>query len=273
MAIELEVKILNIDPRIEEEKIIKKGGRRVKDVLQKLYTYDLMSIYERFEEIIHHLQSENSIEVEVNYDKLKNLFWEIDNYDTSQKLDFLDIPNIGCLCDILNCDNWKVLIRNPKLKTYLKKFETNSRKWIRLRQSNENITLAVKYILDNHGGIVQNLMETEISVSSFEKTDEILQQLGFVHKSYQEKKRVIFEIDGHEVDFDFWPGIPPFMEFEGKSVEELKQITTLLEYSMDDVVSCTADEVYKMYGKNMLAERKLIFDTDCKNCECSAYFS
>ena len=55
MAIELEVKILNIDPRIEEEKIIKKGGRRVKDVLQKLYTYDLMSIYERFEEIIHHL--------------------------------------------------------------------------------------------------------------------------------------------------------------------------------------------------------------------------
>lgn len=259
MSMELEVKVLNINPKVEEEKIMRKGGKYVNTVFQKLYTYDLLSMYGRFQEIIRHLQSENSIEVDVDFEKLKNLFWEIDNYDPSLNLDFLNVSGISCLKDILNRNDWKSIVTDLKLQDYLKNFETNPHKWIRLRQSNEKVTLTVKHILNDNGNKVQNLMETEILVSSFEETDILLQQLGFVHKSYQEKRRVIFEICGYEVDFDFWPGIPPFMEFEGQTTDELKKITALLEYSMDDVVSCTADEVYKMYGKNMLSERTLTF--------------
>lgn len=63
--------------------------------------------------------------------------------------------------------------------------------------------LAVKHILNNKSSSIQDLMETEIEVQSFEETDVLLQQLGFVHKSYQEKKRIVFELDKHEIDFDF----------------------------------------------------------------------
>lgn len=259
MGMELEVKILNINPKCEEEKILKKGGRRVKEVSQKLYTYDLLSIYGRFQEIISHLESDNSVEIDVNYEKLRNLFWEIDNYEPSLDLSFLGNSEILHLEDILECSNWKELVESAELLSYLKRFSTNPHKWIRLRKTDEKVTLAVKHILDNKGGKIQNLLETEISVSSFQETDALLQQLGFVYKSYQEKKRLIFEVSGHEIDIDFWPGIPPFMEFEGKSTDDLREIIALLEYSLEDVISCTADEIYKMYGKNMLEGRTLIF--------------
>lgn len=259
MGLELEVKILDINPEYEEDKIIKKGGRRVKEVSQKLYTYDLLSIHGRFQEIVSHLESNNLVEIDVNFEKLKNLFWEIDNFDSSLDLSFFEDSQILHLGDILNHTNWKELIKNVQLMSYLKRLGTNPCKWIRLRKTNERTTLAVKHILDNEGRKMQNLIETEISVSSFEETDMLLQQLGFVHKSYQEKKRIIFEISEHEIDFDFWPGIPPFMEFEGDSIDDIKRITTLLEYTLEDVVSCTADEIYKMYGKDMFEGRTLTF--------------
>ena len=257
---ELEVKILNINTDIEKDKILKKGGRLLGEVSQQLYTYNLLSICGRFKEIIAHFDSDNSIEVEVNYEKLKNLFWEIDNYEPSPDLSFLGKTSVTHFSEILTCPDWKNVITNDLLISYIEKFNINPKKWIRLRRTNDKTTLAVKHILDNKGSVLQNLMETEITVPSFEETDALLQQLGFVHKSYQEKKRIIFELDGHEIDFDFWPGIPPFMEFEGSSMDDLKALLELLGYSMDDVVSCTADEVYRHYGKNMLGERTLIFD-------------
>jgi len=206
-----------------------------------------------------HLNSDNIVEIEVNYEKLKNLFWEVDQYEYLPDLSFLGKSNLVHFSDILIYPDWKDIVKNFSLISYMKQFNNNPKKWIRLRKTNDKTTLAVKHILNNKSSSIQDLMETEIEVQSFEETDVLLQQLGFVHKSYQEKKRIVFELDKHEIDFDFWPGIPPFIEIEGTSVDDLKTVLGLLEYSIDDVVSCTADEVYRKYGKNMLEERSLPF--------------
>ena len=259
MSIELEMKILNIDVEKEHEKILKKGGIFKEEVFQKLYTYDLFSIYGRFRDAIMHLNSKKIVEIEVNYEKLKNLFWEIDSSDLYVNRISIEGEKFENLQEILFLPNWMDVVQSEEVNSYLKEIDINPKKWIRLRETNGRTTLAVKHILNNKDNLVQNMMETEIEVRSFEETDKLLQQLGFVHKSYQEKRRMIFELNQYEIDFDFWPGIPPFMEFEGKTVEDLIKILELLEYSMEEAVSCTADEIYIMYGKNMLKDRVLTF--------------
>ena len=65
--------------------------------------------------------------------------------------------------------------------------------------------------------------------------------------------------DEYELDIDTWPGIPTYVEVEGKSEEDLENILSKLGYSMKDTVSCTADDIYRKYGKSMFDNRKLKF--------------
>ena len=260
MGLELEVKILNIDVEKEKHKILYLGGELVREVSQQLYTYDLPSIWGRYQEITKHLfSSYSAVGYEVNCDKLKNLFFEMDNLVPKANLSFFNSELIKQFSDILLQPNWIELLKVPDFLLYMKSFGINPNKWIRLRKTNEHVTLAVKHILADTNSSLQQLSETEVEVSSFEETNLLLEQLGFIFKSYQEKRRMVFQLNGHEIDFDFWPGIPPYLEIEGKSEKDLSDILHTLGYSIEDTVSCTADAVYRMYGKDMLKERRLTF--------------
>ena len=46
---------------------------------------------------------------------------------------------------------------------------------------------------------------------------------------------------------------------EGKSEDDLNNILNKLGYSMKDTVSCTADDIYRKYGKSMFDNRELKF--------------
>ena len=60
------------------------------------------------------------------------------------------------------------------------------------------------------------MKETEIVVPSIEEANSLLEALGFSYKSYQEKRRITYLLDNHEIDIDTWPGIPTYFEVEGK---------------------------------------------------------
>lgn len=92
------------------------------------------------------------------------------------------------------------------------------------------------------------MKETEIFVNSFEETNELLENLGFFHRSYQEKRRVKYILNEHEIDIDTWPGLSPYLEIEGKDKKDLEKILNLLGYSFKDAVSCTVDDLYKAFG-------------------------
>lgn len=263
MGVELEVKILDIDIDIEKRKILNLGGKFVRKVSQQLYTYDLPSIWGRYQEIIAHLvNSPSQVGFDVNYEKLKNLFSEIDNLVAQPNFSYFNSNSITHFSDILQRPNWIELLTHADFLQYIRSFDINPHKWIRLRKTNDFTTLAVKHILADTGSPLQQLLETEINVSSFEEADLLLQQLGFTFKSYQEKRRMIFDFSGHEIDFDFWPGIPPYMEIEGNSEGDILYILNALGYSLEDTVSCTADAIYKLYGKDMLEKRRLTFSND-----------
>ena len=68
-----------------------------------------------------------------------------------------------------------------------------------------------------------------------------------------------FSLSNHEIDIDFWPGIPAFMEIEGESESDIENILKKIGFTLMDTVSCTADEIYRMNGKNMFLSRELKF--------------
>ena len=90
--------------------------------------------------------------------------------------------------------------------------------------------------------------ETEILVNSIEETNELLENLGFYARSYQEKKRVKYILNNHEIDIDTWPKLPTYFEVEGNDKKDLEKILNLLGYSFEEAVSCTVDDIYNTIG-------------------------
>ena len=124
----------------------------------------------------------------------------------------------------------------------------------------ESVTLTVKHILKANETNIQQMQETEIRVNSFEETNELLEKIGFFHRSYQEKKREKYILNEHEIDIDTWPGIPTYFEVEGKDKKDLEEILNILGYSFDDAISCTVDEIYRKIGMDINNMSELKFE-------------
>lgn len=259
---EIEVKVLDIDVDVVRKKILESGGTELDIIDQKLYTYDMPTICGRFFEILEMLNSPINRNTDIFIAKMQNLLFEIENIESAELKSIYDSLKITKLQDIFDNENYIDLLNSAELLGYVKTLSINPNKWVRLRESNGRVTLATKHILLNNSSVIQQLMETEIEVVGFEETNELLLQLGFVHKSYQEKKRIKYCLSNHEIDMDFWPGIPAFIELEGSSEKDIENVLNKIGYTLDDTVSCTADEIYRMNGKDMFANRELKFN-DC----------
>lgn len=259
---ELEVKILNINKDEFIHKIKSMGATLKKETKQYLYTYDLPTIYGRFIDIKTQLKdNESDIKYETALEKLKLLFFELDNLLTEEnKKELSEIigeDNSSCLC---SKDNLLDYLDNNKFVDFINKFHNNSKKWIRVRQTNDKTTIAVKHILADNGTNLQQMLETEIEVPNIKEANNLLEALGYAYKSYQEKERITYVLEGYELDIDTWPGIPTYVEVEGKSETDLENILNKLDYSMKDTVSCTADEIYEKYGLSMFDRREIKFE-------------
>lgn len=261
---ELEVKILNIDKKEFIEKLEKAGAKFKSDNTQTLYTYDLPTIYGRYVDLLIQINNpESELKLETSIDKLKLLFFEIDNLLTNKDKNELKILiNEESFSDIIKKDNLTELIEklnNKSLIKFIEKFHNNQNKWIRVRETNGKTTIAVKHILASNESNIQQMLETEMKVQNIELANSMLEAIGYSYKSYQEKRRITYLLDEHEIDIDFWPGIPAYAEIEGTSEKDLEDFLNKLGYKIENTVSCTADEVYRMYGKSMFDKRELKF--------------
>ena len=115
-------------------------------------------------------------------------------------------------------------------------------KWIRLRTDGKKTTLTVKEIKKQD---IDGTEENEIEVSDFEKTNVILNKLGYFADTYQENKRTRYLLDGVEIDIDTWPYIPTYVEIEGHSTEEVENMIKKLELNKYKVTSLDVQSVFK----------------------------
>lgn len=121
-------------------------------------------------------------------------------------------------------------------------------KWIRLRTNGDMTTLTIKNVVSSK---IDGTQELEIVVDDFEKTNLILNELGFVAKGYQENRRCQYILDGVEIDIDSWPLIPTYLEIEGKSEQDVYQVLEKLGISKDFATSRDVEGIYLDYGHDL----------------------
>jgi len=154
-------------------------------------------------------------------------------------------------------DLWAKFLGEKFQKRYVYDFNPiNPNKWIRLRQKWDKVELTVKEILDDS---ITWTREIETTVGDFETTNLLLNELWYKAKAYQENKRRSYILDWVEIEIDFWPLIPVYMEIEGKNEKEVEQIVKKLGYSMSDTTSINTTKVYDKYWINLSEIKELKF--------------
>lgn len=159
-----------------------------------------------------------------------------------------------------------LLVSDSLQKRFVYDFHPASEdRWIRLRTNGKETTLTIKEIESSK---VDGTKETEVKIKNedFYTMDEILRKLGYNSKSYQENRRIKYNLDGVEVDIDFWPLIPPYLEIEGKSKEEVYDTLSKLNIPIDYATSLDVQRLYKeKYGINLRDYDKLLLEEEKKS--------
>lgn len=136
--------------------------------------------------------------------------------------------------------------------------------WIRLRTNGKETTLTIKEIGSDK---IDGTKESEIVVSDFSTTDEILQKLGYKARSRQENRRIRFMLDGVEIDIDFWPQIPTYVEFEAESEEAIKNVCKKLDIPYSKTTSLDVESIYSRYGIPPQEMNRLVLEKERKETQ------
>ena len=121
-------------------------------------------------------------------------------------------------------------------------------KWIRLRTNGEKTTLTIKNLVSSE---IDGTQELEVVVDNFERCNLILKELGYEAKGYQENRRIQYMINGVEIDIDYWPLIPTYLEIEGPSEEAVYETLKLLGFNKSDATTRDVEGIYLDYGHNL----------------------
>lgn len=129
-------------------------------------------------------------------------------------------------------------------------------KWIRLRTNGKTTTLTIKETKTDQ---IDGTKELETEVGDIVVMNNILQELGYNHRAYQENKRISYKLEGVSIEIDSWPLIPSYLEIEGESINEVEKIVHKLGFDFSETTSINTTEVYKRYGIDIEPIKELIF--------------
>ena len=122
-------------------------------------------------------------------------------------------------------------------------------RFIRLRTNGTKTTLTIKD--KSAKKEIGSVKELEIEVSDFEKTNQIMNMLGYEHSMYQ---------GDVEFDIDTWPMIPTYLEIEGKSKEQVEEMIEKLGVDKKKLSLDKVSEIYKKYGLDIHEYKDLKFE-------------
>jgi len=136
--------------------------------------------------------------------------------------------------------------------------------WIRLRTNGTETTLTIKEV---GSAKIDGTKECEIVVSDFNTTDELLNKLGYFARSKQENRRIQFKLDNVEIDIDFWPKLPAYVEFEAESEQDIINLCKKLNLNYSDMISLDVQNIYKQYGINLSDYPIITLEDEIKNAK------
>jgi adenylate cyclase class 2 len=175
--------------------------------------------------------------------------------------------NLGDIANQVLTENIPSLIFSAEFAEVISNYNTNPNKWVRLRASNGKFKIALKQIYNRRtvDGVrqhsINDVKEIEVEVDSIENGKLLLEELGYFHKNYQEKKRISFILENNvHVDIDMWPHIPPYLEVEADNERTVYAVLEKLNFKKEDARILNADDVFTFYGLNMYSYKELKFE-------------
>ena len=259
---EKEIKILEINVENIKEKLEQIGAESKGKKEQKIYVYDIPTLYYRYLEIRELLKVDSPILVNTNIKKLEVLIREFKDLINDKDLEYLIKKyNLNSLEDILKKSKEEIneFLKDEKVETLFSQLKINPNKWIRLRQSNNKSVLTSKHILEKDTSNFQSVLETEFEVSSLEEANLFLESIGVARRSYQEKIRYSYIYKNAEIEIDIWPLIKPYMEIECDDENLINEIIEKLELKNNEIVSLNTEQLYKKIGIDVHSMSELKF--------------
>lgn len=128
--------------------------------------------------------------------------------------------------------------------------------WVRVRDEGDKVTLTYKKRLGvtSQDGSTKDagMEEVELEVSSYELIKSFLKKIGMVEKHGEaQKKRSKWKRGDVEFDIDTIALIPPYLEIEAKSWEDIDRVIIELGLDPKEKKICSSQQIYMMYGINV----------------------
>ncbi|MEG0022427.1 MAG: CYTH domain-containing protein [Bacilli bacterium] len=259
---EKEIKILNIDVAKCRKKLENINAEFIGKKEQKIYVYDIPTISYRFKEIKYLLRTNNKLMYSTNIGKLKTLFVEYCDLISDKEFKIITSSlGLNEISSLFTLEKKELLekLKNKDLNKSISKLDINPNKWIRLRKSNDKIELTTKHIFEKNSNLIQKVMETEIATSDFEETNKLLESIGLMKRSYQEKIRYSYKYKNAEIEIDIWPRLEPYIEIETDNEKLMNEIINLLELNSHEIVSTNTENLYKRKNINLKEISELKF--------------
>lgn len=261
--LEKEVKVLDIDVEKTKLKLKNMGADFLGLKNQKIYTYDIPTIYYRFVEAISLLNTSNDLLIKTTIKKLRGTLDEFCDLIEDEKLYAIyNEMNIFCFEDVLCKEPKQIISIFNSSKIFQKEISNkliNPNKWIRLRQSNDKIELTTKHIYDKNNSSMQKVEECEIIVSDLNETNRLLEEIGIVRRNYQEKIRHSFKYKTAEIELDEWPKLKPYLEIECDDEKIINEIIEKLNLKGKEIVSLNTEQLYRRINIEILKISDLQF--------------
>lgn len=115
--------------------------------------------------------------------------------------------------------------------------------FMRVRDEGDKVTLTYKQFTDL---AVDGAKEIEIIVSDFQTAIDLLAAAGLPHNSFQESKRETWRLGTTEIVLDMWPWLDPYIEIEGETEAQVREVASLLGLEWRDAVFGDVMEAYKI---------------------------
>ena len=136
--------------------------------------------------------------------------------------------------------------------------------WIKLRTNGEETTLSYKQrigVKSMDGSMPdEGMKEIEVAVDNFERMHDIFLSMGFIIKREVRNRRLRYRKESSVFDIDFWPEIPPYVEVEADSLENVKKAARELGFDPDKGLVCSPLQVYAHYGYDMEKYNSVTFE-------------
>jgi adenylate cyclase, class 2 len=134
----------------------------------------------------------------------------------------------------------------------LKGLKNNDHPWyLRVRKTSDGKSEISWKSIEKFVGNTRQSEEININISDFEKSKSLLEAIGLQNYAHQEKDRVSFVLEDWNFDLDKYPGMPAYLEIEGKSEKNVGEAIKLLELQKHEALSQGETKLIKeRYGLN-----------------------